>query len=142
MAGRLDLMALRAFPVLHARDVEAVAAFYRLLGFTEQVRVPGHDGRIGYIGLRRDASELAVTTEDAPRVLAGIEPQPGPRHELFVYVANVDETVERLRGRQVTIIREPVNMPWGERIAYISDPEGNLISLATAAAEEPASPDA
>jgi lactoylglutathione lyase len=79
--------------------------------------------------LRRDAAELAVTTKDAPRVL-------GPRHELFVYVSDVDETIQRLREAHATVIREPIAMPWGERVAYISDPEGNLVSLANAPAED------
>jgi hypothetical protein len=75
---------LRAFPVLHARDVESVAAFHVRLDFSEQFPLPGEAGHAGYIGLRRDAAELAVTTEEAPRMQAGVETQPGPRHELFV----------------------------------------------------------
>ena len=31
-------------------------------------------------------------------------------------------------------MREPVDMPWGERVAFVADPEGNLVSLASAAA--------
>lgn len=126
-------MSLRAFPVLHAQDVEAVADFYGQLGFEQHVRLPGADGVVGYIGLRRDQAELAVTTVEAPRLLAGVEPQPGPRHELFIYVRHLDETVQRLRAL-ATIVREPTDMPWGERIAYVSDPEGNLVSLAQARA--------
>lgn len=125
-------MGLRAFPVLHARDVQAVAAFYTLLGFSEFFRLPGPDGRAGFIGLRRDGAELAVTTEDSPRLLAGVEPQPGPRHELFVYVRGVDAVVEQLRARDVTVVREAADMEWGERLAWVSDPEGNLVSLADA----------
>src|ERR671933_763939 len=83
-------MALRAFPVLYAKDVERVAGFYATLGFEEHFRMPGSDGRAGFIGMRRDGAELAVTTEDSPRMLAGVEPGPGPRHELFVYVEDVD----------------------------------------------------
>src|SRR5204862_5614565 len=119
-------MGLRAFPVLHAKDVATVAAFYLKLGFKEFFRLPAPDGRAGYVGLRRDAAELAVTTEQAPRMFAGVEPQPGPRHELFVYVEDVDSTVESLREQGVTILREATDMPWGERVAYLADPESNL----------------
>jgi lactoylglutathione lyase len=121
---------LRAFPVLHARDVESVAAFYVRLGFSEQFRLPGEDGRAGYLGLRRGSAELAITSEAAPRMLAGIEIQPGPRHELFVYVPDVDAVVDELRLAGATILREPADMFWGERVAYVTDPEGNLVSLA------------
>ncbi|MQA74708.1 MAG: glyoxalase/bleomycin resistance/dioxygenase family protein [Solirubrobacterales bacterium] len=115
---------------MYAKDVEGVASFYAGLGFEEHARLPGPGGAPGFIGLRRDAAELAVTTEDAPRQLAGVEPGPGPRHELFVYVDDVDETVAGLRATGIAVVREPTDMPWGERVAFVTDPEGNLVSLA------------
>lgn len=123
-------MTTRAFPVLYAKEVERVAAFYVALGFEEHARLPSPDGSAGFIGLRRGASELAVTTEESPRMLAGVEPGPGPRHELFVYVDDVDATVAALTDARV--LREPADMPWGERVGYVADPEGNVVSLASA----------
>ncbi len=128
-------MSLRAFPVLYAKDVESVAAFYVRLGFDVQFQMPGPDGATGFIGLRRDAAELAVATEDSPRMLAGVEPGPGPRHELFVYVEDVDATVAALRDAGASVLRTPADMPWGERVSFVADPEGNVVSLAA-----PASP--
>ncbi len=125
-------MALRAFPVIYANDVEAVAAFYASLGFEEQFRMPGADGATGFISLRRDAAELAVTTEDSPRVLAGVEPGPGPRHELFVYVKDADATVASVSAAGGSVLREAADMPWGERVGFVADPEGNVVSIATA----------
>src|SRR3954451_4057816 len=106
-------MPLRAFPVLYARDVAAVAAFYVRLGFAEQARLPAPDGTPGFVGLRRGDAELAVTTEASPRVLAGVEPGPGPRHELFVYVDDVDAAVAALRDAGVRVVRDPADLPWG-----------------------------
>ena len=123
-------MALRAFPVLYAKDVDAVAAFYARLGFQRHVRMPSPDGSTGYVGLARNGAELAVTTEDSPRALAGIEPGPGPRHELFVYVEDVDRAVSDLRAAGAAVVREPADMPWGERVAWVRDPEGNLVAVA------------
>jgi hypothetical protein len=37
-------VALRAFPVIYARDVEVVAAFYTRLGFREEFRMAAEDG--------------------------------------------------------------------------------------------------
>ena len=121
---------LRAFPVLYAGDVEKVAGFYATLGFEEQFRMPGPDGAAGFIGLRRDAAELAVVTEDSPRMLAGVEPGPGPRHELFVYVEDVDAAVKRAAANGGSVLKEPADMPWGERVGFVADPEGNVVSLA------------
>jgi len=127
-------VALRAFPVLYARDVELVAGFYAALGFEEHFRMAREDGQAGYIGLERDGAELAVTTEESPRALAGVEPGAGPRHELFVYVDDVDAALIGLGGTGVTILREPADMPWGERLAFVTDPEGNIVALARTAA--------
>jgi lactoylglutathione lyase len=123
-------MALRAFPVLYAKDVERVAGFYAALGFAEHFRMPGPDGRAGYIGMRRDGGELAVTTEDSPRMLAGVEPGPGPRHELFVYVEDVDAAVAGAPGAGGRVLKDAADMPWGERVGFVADPEGNVVSLA------------
>jgi lactoylglutathione lyase len=136
-AGSLATMAsLRAFPVLYAKDVARVAGFYGALGFEETFRLPGPDGTAGFISMRREGgAELGVTTEDSPRMLAGVEPGPGPRHEIFVYVEDVDATVHGIGTAGGTVLKPPADMPWGERVGYVADPEGNLVSLATAASD-------
>ena len=132
MGGYGAAMALRAFPVLYANDVESVAAFYVALGFEERVRMPDATGAAGFIALRRDAAELGVTTEASPRMLAGVEPGPGPRHELFVYVEDADAAFAMVRDAGGRTLREPADMPWGERLAFVQDPEGNIVTLAMA----------
>jgi lactoylglutathione lyase len=92
--------------------------------------MPAPDGSAGFVGLERDGAELAVVTEESPRLLAGVEPGPGPRHELFVYVPDVDAAVTGLREAGARVVRLPADMPWGERVAFVADPEGNLVSLA------------
>ena len=123
-------MSDRAFPVVYASDVLRTVAFYASLGFTEQFRLPA-DGEPGYVGLRRGASELAVVTVESPRQLIGLEPGDSPRFEMFVYVDDVDDQVASLRRNGGTVLREPVDMPWGERVAYVADPDGNPVALAT-----------
>ena len=50
---------------------------------------------------------------------------------IFVYVEDVDATVERavLRGAQVLVPAE--NQFWGDRIAWIMDPAGHVWTIAT-----------
>ena len=129
------MASLRAFPVLYAKDVERVAGFYATLGFAEHFRLPGPDGAAGFIALRREGgAELGVTTEDSPRMLAGVEPGPGPRHELFVYVEDVDAAAASVEAAGGSVLKPPQDMPWGERVGFVADPEGNVVSLAAAAA--------
>jgi lactoylglutathione lyase len=129
------MASLRAFPVLYARDVERVARFYAAFGFVEHFRLPGPDGVAGFVSMRREGgAELAVTTEDSPRMLAGVEPGPGPRHELFVYVEDVDAAVAGAPAAGGRVLRDAADMPWGERVGFVADPEGNVVSLAAPAA--------
>ena len=119
---------------MYTRDVRASAEFYEgLLGFARQYQFPPDSEDPGYVGLRRDESELGIVHESSPRDLIGMSMGDGPRFELFVYVYNVDESVERMRDASVTILREPEDMPWGERVAFVADPDGNPVTLAEAA---------
>lgn len=121
---------LRAFPVVYAADVAASRAFYERLGFETHFSFPPGDAP-GYVGLRRGDSELGITAADFPRQTLGVEVGGGPRRsELFVYVDGVTATVESLRAAGVTVLAEPADMPWGERLAYVADPDGNPVALA------------
>jgi lactoylglutathione lyase len=126
----------RAFPVIFARRVNVTADFYQQFGFQRHFQLPA-EGEPGYVGLRRGIAELAVVAADWPRQQYGATVGDGVRFEMFVYVADVDATVEELRQRQGTVLREPEDMPWGERVAYVADPDGNPVGLAAAAAPGP-----
>ena len=123
---------MRAFPVVYTRDVLRTVAFYEQLGFERQYQFPP-EGDPGYVGLSRDGADLGVVHESSPRSLIGVELGDGPRFELFVYVEDVDATVEELRTGGAPVLREPEDMPWGERVAFVADPEGNPVTLARSA---------
>ena len=127
--GTVPVVPARAFPVIYAHHVDQTVAFYLQLGFEEHFRLPS-EGEAGYVGLRRDAAELAIVTVDSPRQLIGLEVGEGPRFELFVYVDDVDQRVEELQAAGAPILRQPEDMLWGERVAYVADPEGNPVALA------------
>ena len=126
----------RAFPVVYATDVTATARFWERLGFTRHVQLPP-DGQPGYVGLRRDGAELAVTAREWARDQYGLALGDGPRFEMFVYVDNVDALIEALRAEGTPILRDPADTPWGERIATIADPDGNPVTLANQARVTP-----
>lgn len=120
-----------AFPVFYARDVEATARFYReLAGFTELFRLP-EEGPPGYVGLMLGESRLGLVDAQWPMDTIGIAVGSGPRAELFVYVDDVDATAGRAAEVGGRLLRPPGDMPWGERVAYVEDPEGNPVALAT-----------
>ena len=122
-------MVLRAFPVVYSADVDRAARFWEQLGFGRHFELPGPDGALGYVGLRSDTAELAVTHTDWARDHYGMEIGDGPRFEMYVYVDHLDAMVERLQGNGVEVLRAPAVMPWGERIATVLDPDGNPVAL-------------
>ena len=124
-------MANRAFPILYARDVEATATFYEALDFTRHFQLPD-EGPAGYVGLRRDASEMAIVAEQWPNDRYGIPRGTGPTSEMFVYVHDADVTFAELQRRGATVIHAPEDMPWGERVGFVRDPDGNPVAIATA----------
>ncbi len=124
-------MSQRAFPIVYAREVVRSVRFYESLGFEEHFRLP-EDGEPGYVALRRGAAELAVVTVESPRELIGVEAGAGPCFELFVYVDDVDRTVSELRATGASVLREPADMFWGERVGWVTDPDGNPIAVAAA----------
>jgi lactoylglutathione lyase len=82
------------------------------------------------VGLRRGTYEVAVVAAVWPREQYDLSVGDGVRFELFVYVDEIDRLVEELRADGVTVLREPADMPWGERVAYVTDPDGNPVALA------------
>ncbi len=117
------------FPMLSAGDLGSSIAFYRdLLGGVEEYRFPEHDPV--FVTLRVGESELGIgALSDAPVHGRPQRPASGHRIELCVYVGDVDATVDAARAADVPVVLEPVDQPWGERIAYVADPDGNLVML-------------
>src|SRR5271166_874453 len=103
-------------------------AFYKaLLGAVEISRVPD-DGPAFYVGLQIGNAELGVVADgdahiDAPqRILLNVNVG-----DLGVgNVAGLLEHVEALGGR---VLGPPNDMPWGQRVAHIQDPDGNTVNL-------------
>ena len=74
-----------------------------------------------------------MVASEWPRDRYGLTIGDGPRFEMFVYTDDVDRLVADLRAEGVTVLRDPADMPWGERIATIADPDGNPVALANEA---------
>ena len=123
----------RSFPVVYVRDVPRALEFYSgLLGYEQQSAFPP-EGEAVFVGLHRDGSDLGVVHESSPQQLISQGIGDGPRFELFVYVDDVDGTLGKMRDAGVPVLREAEDMPWGERLAFVCDPEGNPITLAASA---------
>ena len=118
------------FPIITTRDLGAALGFYRdLLGATVEYEFPGPDGQPAYVGLGLGDAHVGIGRD--PGSTAG----PSPRFSLWVYADDCDAAVERLRAARVEIVEEPADQPWGERVARVLDPDGNLVLIGQAAAD-------
>jgi len=124
-------VALRSFPMLSVDDLGRSLEFYReLLGFNEAYRFPEGDDAV-FVTLTAGRSEIGLGQLGPGPALHGQAQRPasGHRIELCVYVDDVDTTVDRARKAGVRVVLEPAQQPWGERVAYVEDPDGNLVML-------------
>lgn len=121
-------MVSRALTVVYSTDVARAAGFWEKLGFARHYELPA-DGEPVYVGLRSGAAEVAVTNAQWAMDRYGLAIGDGPRFEMYVYVPDLDRLVARLRASGVAVLREPEEMPWGERIASVCDPDGNPVAL-------------
>ncbi|MDQ3822450.1 MAG: VOC family protein [Actinomycetota bacterium] len=120
-----------AFPVVYAADVERSLAFYRdLFGFELVYRWPP-DGAPDFAFLRLDPLGIALAAHSAPEELLGRSPVAGspPRFELCIYADDVDRAAEDLARGGARILVPPTDQPWGERLLYVEDPDGNPIQV-------------
>ena len=112
-------MSDRAFPIITVRDVGATRAFYQGLGFTQTYQFPP-EGEPGFVTMERDDATIGIGAG------AGGDDD---RFGYWVYVDDVDATLDRLRAGGAPVVAEPEDQPWGERVARTRDPDGNLVIL-------------
>jgi lactoylglutathione lyase len=117
-------MVTQLFPIIGTTDLRRSLGFYRdLLGGTVAYEFPGPDGEVVYAGLDIGESHLGIghDPDAAGRV---------PSVSLWLYTDDCDATIERLRSSGVPILEEPVDQPWGERVALVEDPDGVRVRVA------------
>ncbi|MGW7460225.1 VOC family protein [Streptomyces sp. NPDC054797] len=110
-------------PVIVTAEQDLLLGFYtELFGAEEIFRVPA-EGPAFYLGLRIGDTDLGLVakadagTGTASRIL------------LSVGVDDVDETLGRVEALGGTVRSGPNDMPWGQRVAHILDPDGNPVNL-------------
>jgi lactoylglutathione lyase len=118
-----------AFPILSVDDLAATAAFYRRLGFVEIYRFP-EEGDPAFVTLERDGDALGLGAGAAAT----------DRFSYWVDVEDVDAALADLRAAGVTVVSEPADRAWEERVAEVRDPAGNLVRLAQPSGQPEAAP--
>lgn len=85
--------------------------------------MPEEGGPLFYVGLKVGDAELGL--------VADAEVKTGERQRILlsVDVADVDRLLERVEAVGGRVLGPPNDMPWGQRVAHIEDPDGNAVNL-------------
>jgi lactoylglutathione lyase len=117
-------MFTQLFPILSTPDLSRALWFYRdLLGAEVTYQFPP-DGDPAYVSVRIGESDLGIGLQDRPGALAN------DRITLWVYAQDCDAAFAGLRDAGVPVVQEPIDQPWGERMATVTDPDGNRVIVA------------
>jgi catechol 2,3-dioxygenase-like lactoylglutathione lyase family enzyme len=115
--------------VLPVRDLEKCVPFYRdKLGF--QLLDQQDDAAYLRIGGKGGPVLALLSVDEVAKLIS--EERVRPREETIhrsyfaVFVDDADREYEELKGKGVHFVKPPTTQPWGQRIAYFEDPEGNL----------------
>jgi predicted enzyme related to lactoylglutathione lyase len=110
-------------PVIVTNDLDRLLAFYiGLLGANEVMRFP-EDGPVFYVGLSLGDSELGLSRD------ADVQPGSPGRMLLSIEVPDVDVLLPNVSGLGGESTSGANDMPWGQRVAHIKDPDGNVVNL-------------
>jgi PhnB protein len=119
-------------PRLVCRDAAAAIDFcVRTFAAREVTSRPGPDGRVAHALLTIGPAMLMIEAEwptlpsRAP-ALDGSSPV-----VVFVYVDDVDLTVTRAVGLGARVLVPAQDQFWGDRIAWVMDPQGHVWTIAT-----------
>jgi len=119
------------YVVLFVENFDAMMEFY-----TEKVGLPVRLIAEGYAEFAVEGAKLALLARWRLPELVGQDhlerPTPGAHGSaVTVLVEDVDRTHRSMAERGVRFLGTPADRPWGQRSAYLIDPEGHLIELAT-----------
>src|SRR3954447_18089196 len=110
-------------PIIVTNDIDRLSAFYTTLLSAAHTMGYPEDGPAFYIGLQVGNSELGLSSA------SDVSPGSPGRILLSVEVADVDAVLPRVIELGGTAESGANDMPWGQRVAHIKDPDGNLINL-------------
>ncbi len=112
-------------PMIVTHDLERLAHFnVGVAGATETGRTPD-EGSTFYLGLRVGESELGIICDGS------VEGAPAGRVLLSIEVPDVDTALRRVEAHGGQAPAPANDMPWGQRVAHVRDPDGNAVNLTT-----------
>ncbi|AWI35560.1 glyoxylase [Bacillus safensis FO-36b] len=119
------------YTILYVNDVEASIHFYQqVLGFPIKLRVES------YVEFDTGDVTLSINSRQDVKEALGLPVpeanQASHTFEIGFVVDDVEQTIASMKEKGVSIIKEPAKKPWGQTVAYVSDPDGHFIEICDA----------
>ena len=112
-----------SFPIITTPDLDRALGFYRdVLGGTVGYAFPP-EGPPAFVALTFGTSEVGLAHD--PAVAGGAD----QRNALWMYTDDCDGLVATVRTAGGTVVAGPNDEPWGERVAHLTDPDGNRVII-------------
>ena len=94
-------------------------------------RRPGPDGSVAH-ALLTIGPEMIMVEAESPSLPSRAPTADGTSPVvIFVYVPDVDQTVERASASGAKVLVPPQDQFWGDRLAWLMDPSGHVWTVAT-----------
>jgi PhnB protein len=119
-------------PRLVCRDVAAAIEFCtNTFGAVNLGHRPGPDGKPAHALLTIGPAMIMIEAEWPNLTSRAPTPDGSSPVVIFVYVENVDKTVERAVAGGAKVLIPVQNQFWGDRIGWVMDPSGHVWTIAT-----------
>ncbi len=118
----------RVFPIVNCSDLIATRRFYVEVFGAEQVYQFPEDGDPAYLSLAVGGGHIALGVGTGP-AMYGETPLPATGHavDVCVYVPDLDGVLAAAPDHGGRLVVPATDTPWGERVAYVQDPEGTML---------------
>lgn len=119
-------------PYLTVDDGKRAIEFYvRAFGAERQGKMATPDGKVAHAELRI-GDAVVMLSDDLPH-FQGAAPKAlgGTTVSIFLYVEDVDALVRQAADAGATVLMEPEDQFWGDRMGVLSDPFGHVWLVAT-----------
>jgi lactoylglutathione lyase len=119
------------YTILYVEDVRQSVAFYEK-AFGLKVGFLHESGDFGQMDT--GATALAFSSRRLMSELGKHPARPDAAHpsgEIAFVTADVPAALARATAAGATLVQAPADMPWGQTVAYVADPDGFLVELCT-----------
>ena len=121
------LRAASLAPSLTVRDIHASLAWYRDVLGCEVDREMERDGKLRGVALRAGDVRFLINQDDGAK---GFDRIKGAGLSLmFSTRQSVDAVAAYIEAHGGTLVSEPADMPWGQRVFRVVDPDGYAFAV-------------